>query len=448
MRGRAVLLVLAVLLAGCSGAFTTDRPVEGAPTATDDPGATTAPPTATADPAPSSADPSPTTTAKATPRPPSPTPRRAGKVSVSGRRLSFDEEAVYRDVVELHGQSYDTAPDIDLVVTRRPSPARSGQVFDTTPFMRLWGFDASAVNDTAIAGLAIRKQVFLYTDPTRSTTDRKIVLAHEYTHVLQYDGGAFGHIRRGIREDAGNTRQVYLAVVEGSASYAEARYAAEHLDEPYEQRSWSAYSANSSRLGALLLAPYYFGERYVRERVDSVANLSAVYDDPPTTTEQVVHGDAPGEEPPRPLVVEVHSTADSGWDAREPRIRGELFVRLVLEGQLAPDRAAEAAAGWGADRVVTFENASTNVTASAYAWVLRWDDPGEAREFEAAMTAYLDGRADRSDGRWRDGTTTFDLRRVSEETVVVLAGPDPFVAHATVDGGNGSVGVTAGGTTP
>jgi len=451
MRGRVALLALAVVLAGCAGAFTTERPGTE-PSATPSAGAAT--PTPTSGPPPTAGPTTGATTGPATPtpaatptgRPPTPTPRRADRVTVAGRPLAFDEEAVYRTVLAMHGRSYDDAPPVELTVKPRPSSARTDGVFETTPFLRLWGFDASAANDTAIAGLALRRQVYLYTETVPSPTEQRVVLAHEYAHVLQYDTDAFGRVQAGVREGDGNRRQVYVAVVEGAASYVGARYAAGQPDVPARDRSWAAFTDGRSRLGTYLVAPYFFGERYVRGRIDDPANLSAVYDRPPTTTEQVIHGYEPGEEPARPLSVATETPEDSGLVTETAHPRGELFVRVLLEGQLARDRAARAAAGWGADRLVVVRNATAPGADPGYAWVLRWDDADEAEEFAAAMGTYLDRRGTRTDGRWTAGNATFDLRRVNPETVAVVAGSASFVDGVAVRGTDADVTVAVGET--
>lgn len=77
--------------------------------------------------------------------------------------------------------------------------------------------------------------------------------------------------------------------------------------------------------------------------------------------------------------------------------------------------------------------------------MLRWDSPAEADEFHAAMTDYLDARGERTDGRWTDGTEQFALQRVGDETVVVLAGPEAFVANASADGESDAVTVSIDG---
>lgn len=439
MRRGAALLALVVVLAGCAAPVFTDLvgPDDGTAavgTATPASEGTISPSVTDAPVASATATPTATDAAR------SPTPRTEGKVTVSGRSLDVDEEGIYRAVVELHGREYASAPAVELRVKERPSPSRTDQVWESTAFMALWGFDPSGMNETSIAGLAIGKRVFLYTKPVPTEDGRRSVLAHEFTHVLQHDANAFERTMRGIRAGDGNARRVYLAVTEGTATYAQQRYVEEHLNASPRELTWAEYTENRSRFGTYVVAPYFFGPRYVAQRVDSVAALSTVYDRPPRTTEQVIHGFGPDEEPARPLTVRVDEGSDSDWSVDAERVRGELFVRLVLEGGLDRERAADAAAGWGADRVLSFGEAGSDER--AHAWVLRWDDASEADAFAAAMRDYLDANGERTGDRWVDGETTFDLRRVGDETVVVLAGPERFVDAVVLDGTNGDVTVS------
>lgn len=459
MRAGGALLALLVVLAGCASPAPTDLIGTDAPATADGTttptAAGTATPTATVEgatsgsssPSPSPSDSaspsqsnSPSSSRTDTPRPPTPTPRTEGKVAVSGYPLDVDEESLYRTVVEMHGLAYETAPAVELQVKERAAPSRTDSVWETSAFMELWGFDASEMRRTSIAGLAVGTRVFLYVEPVQTKDGRRSVLAHEYTHVLQHHTDAFRQVKSGVRAGDGNTRRVYLAVTEGSATYVERRYADVHLNVSRERRSWAGFTRNRSRFGTYVVAPYFFGPRYVGQRIDSVEELSAVYERPPRTTEQVIHGYDPDEEPARPLTIRTEESASTGWHLDDERVRGELFVRLALAGELERERAAAAAAGWGSDRVLSY--ATTGSDERAHAWVLRWDDTSEADEFAAAIGDYLDARADRASDRWVDGETVFDLRWAGEETVVVLAGPDRFVDDVTVTGSNDAVSVS------
>lgn len=121
--------------------------------------------------------------------------------------------------------------------------------------------------------------------------------------------------------------------------------------------------------------------------------------------------------------------------------RSEAFVRTFLEVGLEPERAARAAAGWGND---TLRIARSGADGVAYVWVLRWDDAANASEFEAALRASLDGRADRVGDGWRleaiDGIAT--VRSPTDRTTVLLYGHRSFVGTAAVSGDNATVRVS------
>lgn len=96
------------------------------------------------------------------------------------------------------------------------------------------------------------------------------------------------------------------------------------------------------------------------------------------------------------------------------------------------------------DRVVdlgaSVENATARASERNYAWPLRWDDGRNATEFEQAFADYLDARGDRvGERRWRDDGVQFGLRRVSDDTVVVLFGSSRVVRGAEFSGGNSTV---------
>jgi hypothetical protein len=242
-------------------------------------------------------------------------------------------------------------------------------------------------------------------------------------------------------------------VVEGAAAFVGETY-----DRRYLAGDWATitererYRSSPARV-KYKIARYYFGQRYLRHRFSSAANVSAVYDDPPRTTEQLLHNDTDASEKPKAL--------DLAVDPGANRMRGhadtygELFARIALGTELTESRAADAAAGWGADRLVPV--VGPNGTRS-YVWATRWDSPAEADEFESAMAEYLASRANRTaadareeDAIWRDSSDprsdeglTFRTVRTSDETVVLLAGAESFVGGASASGTNASVSVVAG----
>jgi hypothetical protein len=225
---------------------------------------------------------------------------------------------------------------------------------------------------------------------------------------------------------------VYRATIEGAATYAMERYRKQYLpDEPSQTGDQMEDYLGSDDPGRqFLVAPYAFGGRYLQDRFDSAANLSAVYESPPRTTEALIHGYAPGAEPPVPLSTTVNA---SEWYAigEETRV-GELATRIALRTETNDTYAAAGADGWGNDQLIELRNDGQ----TGYAWVLRWDDAKNATEFADHFGTYLDSRANRSGGLWRaDDGTAFEVRRTSDRTTVVLFGAPEFVRTASASGG-------------
>ncbi|WP_276301049.1 hypothetical protein [Halorussus lipolyticus] len=267
-------------------------------------------------------------------------------------------------------------------------------------------------------------------------------MAHEFVHTVQFRQQAFSRTQTALGADRTPTRDTYLtyaSIVEGTAAFVGETY-----DRRYLAGDWATitdaerYRSSPARV-KYKIARYYFGVRYLRHRYDSPANLSAVYDDPPQTTEQVLHNDTDDSEKPKSLAVSV----DAGQNRTLGRTDtyGELFTRIALGTEMNESQAADAAAGWGADRLVPVTG--PNGTRS-YVWATRWDSSAEADEFESGMREYLSSRANRSGGTWRDDEVALRSVQTSEETVVLLVGTESFVSGANASGTNASVSVVTG----
>lgn len=268
--------------------------------------------------------------------------------------------------------------------------------------------------------------------PNATGTEVEQVLAHEFGHVVQPDDLMDRLRANGASGRTTDARYAREAVREGAAVFVADEYTERHLDAPTQletmQAGWSEWTPGTR----YFWTPYRFGAEYVHDRADSCADLEAVYENPPATTEQVLHPEKLGESP---AALSVNATGDDEWSPLERDTMGEMFVRTALGSELGLDRAGSAAAGWGNDSLVTY----FDVSRKGYAWTIRWDDTDEAAEFERAVTAYLDARGERRDGVWRDGDRTFRYRRVAPETTVLFAGDESFVRNATASGTNATV---------
>lgn len=287
------------------------------------------------------------------------------------------------------------------------------------------------------------------------------VLAHESVHVVQYEQEAFVTTNRNLGPDREFRRTTdaglaYRSVIEGTAMYAETayweRYDGNGTAPDVEMRRAYENSSGAVRLG---LAPYRFGAAHVDGRVDDATELETVYEEPPRTTSEVLHGvdrDEPAVDPLNVTEVGAEGAdADGDYEAVDTSAdrQGELFTRVMLAAELADDRAAAAAAGWRNDRRLAFSDGSSR----SYVWALRFEDADEADAFAAAARDYFDARGDRAtvgtpNGErtvWRDDdpAAAFRVERAGAETVVLVLGDDGFVEGVDVDGDDDEVRVDA-----
>ena len=259
------------------------------------------------------------------------------------------------------------------------------------------------------------------------------ILAHEYVHAIQFRPPT----DRPTFLDRVSERDSFLlqrALIEGSAVYVEDAYTREYLGfSAIEQRC--AEYRNGTPYERYAGQAYCFGGKYFAAQSDSPSGLVSPNTTLPNTTEQLLH---PGTtEPPANLTV-VDETPTGWYTPASFARRGELFVRTVLGTELAEERAAEAAAGWGNDRLV-----SVTGDTEGYVWVLRWDTEGDAGEFGTAFGDYLDARGNRTADGWTVGDDRYRLSSVDDRTVAVVTGNETFVDRVSVTATGRNVTVSA-----
>jgi hypothetical protein len=427
-----VAVALLALLAGCGGSGgPTTTPGEGpgvvAPTGDDprEPGATTGTP-------PSGASPTESTGPGATP---TVTPTTATTpvdanasdyaIPVKGNgSIPFEVNRTFARTVRSLGTKAGPPPQISLY--RSPNPYRPTV---SEPFASLL-LDARESSNLTVP----RRTGLVMESAGKSPLELRYTLSHEFTHYVQFQRTEGTAVRHGVfYADDHQTRRIAAAIMEGSASYTALEVTARYADRDREGvLSVVDEYPGASPAGKYAWATYHFGRRYVDQRVDSPAEHWHLYENPPNTTEELIHGLAPGSEPPADLSVGV---APTEWSVADRESRGEMFLRVVLAAELPEPRATEGAAGWGNDELLTVETDD----GAAYAWAIRWDTPADATQFRESFGAAMDARADRSGGLWTANGTAIDLERVGPETVVVFAGDPAFVTGAEASGGNGAV---------
>lgn len=439
-----VLAVVCLLvLSGCSelpGGPSTETSPAG--TSTGYPNLS-ASPTPTADGTPETSPSDSTPTATATPRAdqscesadattPADTPDPSSvSIPVNGDgSLQFDVNRTYVRTMRLLGGP-DTEPpeQIYLYRTTPYQPTVTDPVARTLLDAReSTNFSAPRGKDGVVMGLTGEK----------SALERRFTVSHEYVHGAQFQTVSDSPAFEAAFADAYEQRRIGGAIIEGGASYAAVEYMLRHSDHSRQEivDATDEYR-NASPAGKYAWAPYHFGQQYVASQVDSPAEHWCVYQNPPETTEELIHGLEPGSEPVRPLTVTVDAQQ---WTEGSRETRGEMFVRVVLAAELAEQRAATGADGWGNDELVHLESGEQ----SGFVWAIRWDEASDADEFRETFGAAMDARntTANGDGRWTTNGTAIGVERVGPETTVVVAGPESFVTSVEASGGNESVTVT------
>ncbi len=258
------------------------------------------------------------------------------------------------------------------------------------------------------------EQVLGYYDPTTGqlvivstegaewgATDQS-TFVHETVHALQdqhYD--LMG--TRGLEDEADLTDDFYfarLSLIEGDATMAEMIFLVDNdlLDQYIEEISGSDSSAVDDApffLVETLYFPYSAGAEFVMhywtqggwEAVDTV------WQNPPTTTEQILHPEKydEGEEAIPVAINDPLETFGEDWRMLEYNENGELGIRVFLQNGGANSRAASVASeGWGGDA----DYIITNGDETAMVWTSAWDTEDDAVEYFDTLVETEIGRLD------------------------------------------------------
>jgi hypothetical protein len=254
-------------------------------------------------------------------------------------------------------------------------------------------------------------RIRIITDSPDNPTIDNATLVHELVHALQDQQGDLGEqITATETQDAGLATD---GVVEGEANYIEQRYTERCGVE------WQCVETPSSgggpgeppNLGILLtlLQPYSDGPVYIDHLLQQGGweAVDAAFQDPPTSTEQVIHLN--DEEP---VPIEYEDRARNGWETFPNQgvggsdTVGEASMYVMFWYQARTARAqtvsprslvrtsgpldiynydAEPSAGWGNDRVFPYHKGTGEDAQYGYVWVTEWDTERDAAQF---MQAY------------------------------------------------------------
>ena len=224
----------------------------------------------------------------------------------------------------------------------------------------------------------------------------EITLAHEFTHAIQQQRFDIQAMLEAV-EDNSDASSALVALVEGDASATQFRYVFTNFTREQQMEALvgsgdvdtSALDSTPYILQQSLAFPYVQGLAFVSALFSGPSDWDAVneaYNDPPTSTEQVLHPEKYIErDAPVPVsLLDVAAALGEGWENVYSDVMGEFLLKTYLETRTTTITAADAAAGWGGDRFALLRGPGCE---NALVALLVWDTGKDAKEFLDAMAA-------------------------------------------------------------
>lgn len=261
----------------------------------------------------------------------------------------------------------------------------------------------------------------------------RMFVAHEDTHALQdqhFD--ITGDRITDLTE--GDAALAQLAAIEGDATLTMQQWAVDHLtaDELLELLTMSMSGVDDETLAGMPLVlrrqlefPYVEGFLFSYDvwGQGGYGALNGTLQTDPTSSEQILHPQKyyDGEQPIDVTLEDESATFGEGWTRVYEQTFGELLTQVLATGGEEPPPTlpglpvswphAEAAEGWGGDRLNMYETTDGNW---AIVWMTAWDTEADAAEFEARINELAPTF---------DGATVVTAPSPTERRVVIT--PDP-----------------------
>ncbi len=268
----------------------------------------------------------------------------------------------------------------------------------------------------------------------------RMFTVHEYTHALQ-DQHFQLEVNRIKDLTRGDAILGQLAAIEGDATLTMQQWADPArgnltFEELIEVLTASLSGLDDDTLSQMPLVlrrqlefPYTEGFLFIDD-VHGLGGFEAVNEtlaDPPDSTEQILHSQKyyDGEGPVDVQLDDVSGALGEGWSRVYEQTMGELLIQVLATGGDEPPATlpglpvewphAEAAAGWGGDRLNMYEHADGRW---AIVWQTAWDTEADAAEFEARvneLAATFDGVASVFEGTVLIAVDSTTLERLDLE---------------------------------
>ncbi|MGA9532904.1 MAG: hypothetical protein WBR18_09330 [Anaerolineales bacterium] len=272
-------------------------------------------------------------------------------------------------------------------------------------------------------------------DGTGFRAPQRLNYAHEFVNLLQDQNWAaagdpgFGSSGCDRSQDSCRAER---ALLEGDAGLVEEQWlrtfaSAEQVNDLfsyYQTFDSPVFDGAPTALQERLLFPFEQGLEFVRwlERNGGWAAVDAAYEDPPRSSEQILHpylypADQPAEFAPLDIKP---SVLGAGWRQLDQGTLGEFALVQVLAQSVDREVASQAAEGWGGDVYQAFFDDNRGV--GAWIAVQSWDTIRDSQDALLTWRQYGDERfgpheMNEADYVWESEAGSARLARESNQTL-------------------------------
>ena len=250
-----------------------------------------------------------------------------------------------------------------------------------------------------VAGFYRPKTKELFLADWNDLDQQKPVMAHELQHALQDQHFNLMRFEKWPNGD-GDRETAIHALIEGDATALMYNYQLKPMGSDITKLPSIAGFADQSLAQAerdkqkvFLSAPmalreslmfsYIYGAAFVQEMLKKRgwAGVSQAFTDLPQSTEQIIHFEkyAAGEMPIKVVLPDISKKLGADWKRIDADVNGEFGYSLILAEFINKKEARQAAAGWGGDQSVLYENTKTGQLLLTH--LSKWDTEKDAAEF-------------------------------------------------------------------
>lgn len=277
----------------------------------------------------------------------------------------------------------------------------------------------SMLDSQTMAHYSPSDETFYLLQTDASALELDITVVHELQHALQDQHFGLGElIEEAMKAGDEDRANALKFVFEGEATYVMTVFALRQAglgedavgrplranaklnrkqtlvqmsQQPMTEKQMKSMAALESAplyLYRVMSDPYSLGAVTILEvkKRGGWAAVKALFDHPPSSTEQVLHPEKlspPRDEPTPVRLLDVSKHFGPGWSLADQNTVGELCLNILFE-LWVKDQRDSASAGWDGDRLVSYERKVGDKVHTAIVWQLVFDSDKDAKEFAVA----------------------------------------------------------------